>query len=255
MTNLEPAQDMRLLLIIFALNEESDLEKTVRGLQALCSPELVAGMVLLLAKSATEGCLRTAKALETAGFAIPVEVARQPSRDVLGCVKTVLGSRRHATHIMFLFADYFMESAAIADIIARAAQDRGTIYKFSRALPGGAFTPEYRPGEEWLYRLFSLFVRLLFRCGITDPVFQIMVAPVHLFWPTRFRQTSMVFGIEWVFTLLRNKISITEIPVVQLPRTGPGYKPTGNHRLHYLPITFRARFAPKKCIWEEGDVA
>jgi len=241
---------MRLLLFVLAVNEEAELEKTVRGLQAACSPEHVAGIVLLLAQRASEGCLRTAQALTRAGFPIPTEISVQASRDIPACIKTVLNDGRDVTHMLIAFADYCMDPNDIAGLVARAAKDPGAIHKFSRALPGGTFSPEYRPGELPLYRLFSLGVRALFLRRISDPVFQVIVTPARLFRAIRFRQASMAFGIEWVCTLLRMRVPVAEYPVVSLPRTGPDYPSHNRHRRYYLPAVFRARFAPKKSIWE-----
>jgi len=254
MANLDSVEPMRLQIFVFAVNEEVELEKTVRGLQAVCSPGIVAGITLLLAHRASAGCLRTSRAMAGAGFAIPVEVVVQPSRDVLGCVTGVLSSGRDISHFLFLMADYFLESEAIAGLIDLAARDRSVIYKFSRALPGGRFSPEYRPGELPLYRCFTLLLRLSFRSGVTDPIFSVMVAPVQKFLPVRIREKSLMFWTEWLFILMRGKEPIIEIPAYSLPRTGPDYTFHNMHRLHYLPVAIRARFAPQKSLWEEGCV-
>jgi len=247
----ESTEPIRLLLIVLAVNEELELEKTVHGLQSTCSPELVAGMVLLLAQNATEGCLRTARSLAEAGLPIPTQVVVQPSRDIPGCIKAVLDSRPDATHMMIAFSDYCMESDDLAGLVANAARDRDRIYKFSRALAGGTFKPEYRPGEVRLYLLFCICIRILFWSHITDPVFQVVVSPVQLFQSVRFKFTSMAFGAEWMYALLRRKTPMVEIPVVSLPRIGPiALTRRNNHRLHYLLAAIRTRFAPKKYIWE-----
>jgi len=254
MTNNCPAQGMRLLLFIFAKNEESQLEKTVRGLQAVCPPESVAGMVLFLAPNATKGCLRTAEGLQNAGFLIPIEIFQQASSNIPACVKAVLDGKPDVSHVMHLASDYFMESSAIAGLIESAAQDCGTVYKFSRTVPGGGFSPGYRHGMVPLYRLFCACVRVLYGCGITDPAFFVMVAPVRLFQLVQFRHTSMLYGQEWMYALLRGKTPIIEIPAVHLPRTEMDNSTTIYRRLRYMSIAVCMRFASKKSIWLKGDL-
>jgi len=249
-----PSPHMRLLLFIFAKNEEGQLEKTVCGLQAACSPESVVSMVLFLAPNATEGCLRTANALQNAGFPIPVEVFRQPSGDIPACIKSALEDRRDISHVMHLASDYFLESGVIAGLITRAAQDCGTIYKFSRTVSGGGFSPGYRGGMAFLYRLFCACIRLLYGCKITDPAFFVMIVPVHLFQHVQFRHTSMLYGQEWVYALLRNKTPIIEIPAVHLPRTEMENSSTIRRRLHYVSIGIAMRFLAIKSIWGKGTI-
>ena len=252
MTENRPAESMRLLLLIGAKNEETQLEKTVRGLQAACSPETAAGMVILLARTATEGCVRTARALQGNAFPIPVETVQQPTDDIPASINAVLGDGRDASHILCLASDYFVESSAIADLIARAEQDRGAIYKLSRALPGGSFSPHYRAGMVPLYRLFCVFIRALYMCGITDPSFTVMVVPVRLFQSIRFRRTSLAFLLEWMYALLRAKIPIVEIPAVNLPRTEGENSTNLAARLRHAAIAVRTRVVPAKKLWKEG---
>jgi len=254
-----PAQYMRLLLIVLAKNEETQLEKTVRDLQTACSPEQVAGMVLLLAQNVTEGCLRTANTLcgewlsRSLGFPIPIEVVQQSANSIPDGIITVLDSRPDASHVLLLVSDGFLESVAVSELIARAAQDRDHIYKISRALPGGAFSPQYCAAETWLYRLFCAFVRLLFGCSITDPAFGVMVVPVHLFQLVRLRHKTLLFWVEWMYALLRSETVIVEIPAIHLPRTEKEGSSTILSRLRYVTIAIQMRFAPKKSIWT-GDI-
>jgi len=243
---------MRLLLFVFAKNEESQFERTVRGLQAACSPDHVAGMVLFLAQNATGGCLRTAEVLNRADFPIAVEIARQPCGDIPACLKAVLDARADITHVLFVAADYFLEPAAIAGLIGRAARDPGAVHKFSRALPGGGFSPGYPAGAETLYRLFCAAVRVFYGCKITDPSFFIMAAPVRFFRRIRFKRTSMLFGQEWMYALLRAKAPVAEIPAVNLPRTEMGGTATLLYRLRYVTIAVAMRLRPMKRIWEKG---
>ena len=253
----EPAQPMQtpsfhLLLMIFAKNEENQLEKTVRCLQAVCPAEHVAGMVLFLAPNATEGCLRTAKALQNTEFPIPVEVFVQPSYDVPGCVKAVLADRQGISHVLFSAADEYVESSTIAHLITCAAQDRSNIYKLSRTLPGGDFSSDYSRSTVLLYKIFCVFIRILFRSKVTDPVFAVVVAPVHLFLLTRFQVTSLLFYAEWMFALLRRKTPITEFPALTLPRTEFNAFSSIFSRLRYVPIALRMRFLPKHKIFMKG---
>ena len=244
-------QDMRLLIVVMAKNEESQLDQTVRGLQNAGLPEQAAGMVILLAQYATEGCLRTAEALQNEGFSIPVEAVRQPVNNLPVSIQIALNDRSHITHFLYLAADYFLESEAIAGLIARAVQDRGSIYKVSRALPGGSFSPHYSGVQVLLYRSFCTFVRVLFNCNITDPVFSSLVAPVQLFCLFRPKQTTLAFCSEWMFALLRKKVAVTEIPVVNLPRTEQEGTSTVFSRLRYVKTALRARFVPMKRLWDE----
>ena len=247
----DPTQPMRLLIVIGAKNEESQLEKTVRGLEAACSPGQVAGIVLMLAQNATEGCRRTADELCSVEFPIPVEAVVDPSRNLPASLKAVLGGRQDASHTLFLAADYFLDSSAVAGLVARAAQDPGTIYKISRAMRGGSFSPDYSPVEVLLYRLFCVFIRILYSCSITDPAFFVMVMPISLFLALRFKQASVPFGVEMMYALLRSKALIAEIPADNLPRTEMHNSSTIRQRLRYATIAVGMRFMPRKKFFEE----
>ena len=244
---------MRLLLIVLAKNEELQLVQTIQGLQAACSPETVAGITLLLAHNVTDGCLRTAAELVgAAGQPLPVALVRQPTSDLPACVRTVLDDRRDdITHVMFLGADYFLESTAIADLIARAAQDRSAVYKFSRTLPGGAFASHYKPFLIPLYRLFCLFARMLFGRGASDPAFAHGVIPAHVLRGIRYTQTAAMLVVEQMLTLRRLKIPVVEIPAVQLPRTEHKNSSTFRQRIIYIFSALRIRFAPLNWIWRD----
>ena len=246
------AGGMRLLLIVLAKNEELQLKQTVHGLQAACSPETVAGITLLLAHNATDGCLRVATELsESAGQPLPVVLVKQPTSDLPACIRTVLDDRQDITHVMFLGADYFLESAAIADLVAHAAQDTGSVYKFSRTLPGGAFASHYKPFLIPLYRLFCVFTRMLFGRGASDPAFGHGAIPVHILRGIRYNQTSHMLVVEQMLTLRRLKIPIVEIPAVQLPRTEHKNSSNLRQRLLYIVAVLRIRFAPLGWIWRD----
>ena len=244
---------MRLLLFVVARNEESQLIKTVRGLQAVCPPEYVKSMVLLLARDATEGCRRTAGALQNESFPIPVEAIVQPNDNLPGCVKAILKERQGFSHFLIVASDFFLESGAIGDMVTRAARDPDTIYKFSRAMPGGSFGPRYSKLELWLYRLFSAFIRLLYSCDLTDPAFAILVAPASLAISVRLRHSSLLGNIEWLFALLRVKAPIVEVPAINLPRTEMKESTTFIKRLFYIAIALRIRVVPKKRVWSTSE--
>jgi len=248
----DAAETMRLLLFVLAKDEESQLEKTVCGLQAACAPGSLAGMVLLLAPNATQGCRRVAEALQNADFRVAVEVVVQPSWDFPACVKSVLLDRQ-ISHLLFVASDYYYESSAIADLIARAKECPGSIHRLSRTMPGGGFSSDYNAIEVLLYRLFCVFVRVLYGCRVTDPASAIAVVPERLFRLLKFRQGSLLIGAEWMFALLRSQAApIVEIPAVTLPRAeGKGFS-TVVSRLRYVPVAIRMRFIPLKNIWEEG---
>ena len=247
----KPAENMRLLIVIGARNEETQLEETVRGLQAACSPKQVAGMVLLLASKTTEGCLRTANAMQNAGFHIPVEAVQQMSGNVPDSIKAILGGRREITHVLFLASDGCLNASAVASLVARAQQDRCAVYKISRTLPGGGFSSRYSAAEILLYKLFCVFVRMLFCCEITDPAFFVTIAPVHLFQFVQFSQSSILFGVEWIYALLRRRVPIFEIPAKNLPRTEMEDSSTVLSRLRYAAIAVRIRFMPLSRLWED----
>jgi len=247
----DATKPMRLLIFIGAVNEESQLEQTVRGLAAACSPAHVASLMVSLAPMATEGCIRTAEALEDVSAPIPIEIYRQPVLDCPFSANALLDTRPDITHVMFLASDYDVESATVAGMIARAAQDCDTVYKLSRNLRGGRFSAEYPFGMVASYRLFTLLLRIGFFSRITDPAFFCMVAPVRLFRAVRFREKSVIFGVEWAFTLLRARAPTAELPAVQLPRTEGAGSSTPLGRLRYVRLAARARFAPLKDIWDE----
>jgi len=243
---------MRLLLVVLAKNEESQLAKTVRGLQAACAPETVAAIVLLLAANATEGCLRTASQLRGTAFPIPVEIFMQPCADLFASARAAVDSVPRATHVLFLASDYFLESRAVAGLAARAAGNPMVVHKFSRALPGGGFSPGYPAGAVPLYRLFCAFVRLLYGCGVTDPVFPVMIVPVRLLRLFRNKRGSLLAWAEWVFALMRAKTPIEEVPAESLPRTEQENSSTLLTRLRCAAIAVSMRFAPLERIWKEA---
>ena len=172
--------DMHLLLFVMAKNEEKQLEETVRGLQSVCPGEIVAGMVLYLAPDATQGCLSTARALQSEASRIPVEIFVQPSGDIPAGFKAVLNRRRDVTHVLFLMSDNNIEIGAIVGLIERAAADPDTVYKFSRALPGGRFSSHYSVLEVRAYLLLCAFVRLLYGNRLTDHFFLVGIYPAAL---------------------------------------------------------------------------
>ena len=241
----QPATNMRLLIFVLASNEEHQLEKTVRGLQAQCPPEHAAGIVLFLAPKATVGCLRTAAALQDLTAPIPTEILQETTLNTPETIKKAVRARTDATHVLFLASDYFLETSQIVDLIERAARDPEHIYKFSRALPGGRFQPGYPIGAIPLYRLFSFFVRILYGVKITDPVFPVMVAPVQLF-QQQYAQSSILAGAEFIFLLLRMKLPMIEVPAFHLPRTEKKGTTNIAFRLRYLGIALRTRFAKER---------
>jgi len=239
-----PAKKMQLLIFVAANNEEHQLEKTVRALQTECPPEHVACIVLVLASKATGGCLRTAAALQDPSAPIPVEIFPEPSGNFTETIKAMLRDKPAVTHVLGLAADYFLETSQIVDLIERAAHDPDHIYKFSRALPGGRFEPGYPFGAIPLYWLFCVFVSILYGFRITDPVFAAMVAPVSLF-HRQYRQSSILVGAEWMFTLLRMKAPIVEIPAFHLERTEKKGSTNIAFRLRYIGIALRTRFTKR----------
>jgi len=246
MSDNHPTDNMRLLLVVLAKNEEAQLKKTIHGLQAVCSPENVAGMVILLARMATGGCVRAAFALQNNDFSIPVKTVQQECDDLPACIKAVLNDSHNVSYILCLASDYFLESVAIADLITYADQDRGAIYKFSRALPGGRFSPHYHAVMVLLYRLFCAFIRVLYQCEITDPAFTVMIVPIQLFLSVRFSQNSLMCFPEWMYVLLRAKKNIVEIPAVNLPRTEMENSSSIATRLRHAAIAIRTRVLPVK---------
>jgi len=236
---------MQLLIFVLASNEEHQLEKTVRGLQAECPPEHVAGIVLFLAAKATEGCLRTAAALQDLTAPILTEILQETALTTPETVKEALHAKKEATHVIFLASDYFLETSQVVDIIERAAHDPDHIYKFSRALPGGRFQPGYPIGAIPLYRLFAFFVRILYGSNITDPVFPVMVSPVQLF-QQQYTQSSILAGAEFMFLLLRMKVPMVEVPAYHLPRTEQQGTTNIAFRLRYVGIALRTRFARER---------
>ena len=239
------AKSMRLLIFVLASNEEHQLEQTVRGLQEECSPAHVAGIMLFLAPKATEGCLRTAAALEASDAPIPVEIVRESFGNALYTTQEVLRTRKNITHALFLASDYFLETSQIVGMIERAAHDLDHIYKFSRVLPGGRFQPGYPAGAIPLYRLFCAFVRILYGVKVTDPVFFVLIAPVQLF-QLECREPSILAGTELLFLLLRAKAPIAEVPAYHLPRTEKKGSTNLAFRLRYVKIALRTRFAKKQ---------
>ena len=238
----QPAQNMRLLIFVLASNEEAQLKKTVRGLQEQCPPAHVAGIVMFLAPKTTEGCLRTAAALQDPSAPIPTEILQETNLTSPDSVKEALRARPDVTHVMFLASDYFLETSQVVYLIEQAAHDLDHIYKFSRAMPGGRFQPGYPFGAIPLYRLFCFFIRILYGSKVTDPVFPVMAAPVQLF-QRQYQQSSILAGSEFMFLLMRTKAPIVELPAYHLPRTEKRGTTNIAFRLRYVGIALRTRFA------------
>lgn len=233
----------RLSLAICAVDETFSLARTFQKLDAYGETD---EYLFVLARSCTEDCLNTVKAI------CEREDCRwmyQPGKGFGDALQTVFREVK-GTHVVVWSADEATDVASFPEMVRLSKENPEKIVKISRFLHPEGFA-DYGRLKQALNRISQRCFGILYRSDLTEFTNPTQIAPVSVYRNIRWERSGFEFTTEMVFKPLRLGVRFLEVPTKNVKREeGRSHRKTGAVLLYYFMILKIRLTDPKKLTTE-----